>query len=131
MKIYVAGKYGTDEVESLIEDIDASTEHEIACDWTYFPVNKPYREYASNNTFSGAMISGVKDSDVLILVCYDGMYGAMVEFGAALAHGKEVWIILNDCRESIFMAHTGTQIYTAKRVRDKLGLSETSDKDNT
>ena len=68
------------------------------------------------------MKRGVKDCDLFILIGADRLYGAMVELGIALAHNKEVLLVDNLCRDSIFFAGSGVIEYTIEEVYRRLNL---------
>jgi nucleoside 2-deoxyribosyltransferase len=135
MKIYVAGKYGTPRVEKLMEDIVNSEDHELTCDWRTFPPDcKPYVDKVrQNRPLADNMVQAVKDADLFILVLENGLYGAMVELGVALAEGKRVWVALEfdenqqkvDHRESIFMCCTNVKYMDLEIMRENLYLPAT------
>ena len=131
MDICVAGKYGTERVSSLMEDITNSDEHKLTCDWRTFPPDcKPYtKKVSQNRPLADNMVQAVKDADLVILVLADGLYGAMVELGVALAEGKRIWVGMEfdegkkvEHRESIFLCSTNVKYMDLEIIRENLYL---------
>ena len=133
MKLYVAGKYGTKRVSSLMQDIVDSPDHELTCDWRMLPADyKPYfKNVGKNRPLADQMAQAVKDADIFILVLGDNLYGAMVELGVALAEGKRVWIGLEfdaasgrelEHRKSIFMCASNVKYMDLEIIRENLML---------
>lgn len=47
-------------------------------------------------------LMGVSDADAVVLMAEEGLYGALIEVGAALAQDVEVWIVGKMPRGSVF-----------------------------
>lgn len=62
------------------------------------------------------------DCDVLVLFLIEGIYGAMLEAGAALAMGKEVWLVTGTAavRYSIFFEHPLCETIDRKELRRRI-----------
>ena len=109
---YVAGKYEDPAVDDVMTLVHKHG-HNLTLDWKELEAFKPYEDFAEDNSSAAeAMIDAVVEANVLILVGYDGLYGAMVELGAALASDTEVWFYMPDVevRYSIFMFHPAVDI---------------------
>lgn len=121
MKFYVAGRFmHYKKVREIIDQLKFAG-WECTHDWTRtdefdefgnpvipadgtgvgakdLPLEKQ-QEYAVND------LIGASDCDVLVLLGHDHLWGAMLEVGVTLAHGKQVWIIRHEMtRYSVFWA---------------------------
>lgn len=123
MNIYVSGKYDTPEVMGLIAALKDS-QHDVTCDWTEFTIAKPYLEHEENAEYAIEMIEGVHHCELFILIGADNFYGAMVEFGAALALDTDCWLVHNDCRETVFFTHPLVELKSIEQVYKDLGLHD-------
>lgn len=86
--VYVAGKVAED--NSSIQDVVGRFEKAgftISYDWTRAKgIQKPYLDHAKRNAAAAEdMRNGVKVCEVFVLLCGGDIYGAMAEFGMALA----------------------------------------------
>lgn len=110
MNIYVAGKVkdgciGC--VQTLMKDLRAAG-HNITYDWTQCDIRKPFDDdVAGSREAAALMLEGVRSADLFILLYEEGLYGAMVELGTALADPtRPVLLVLHDedapIRDSIF-----------------------------
>lgn len=97
MKLYVASKFENYREVEEFEDWAIGCGHVITYSWTPTaeavldgprPGNIPSRESCALDDFRG-----VKDCHVFVLLLWPGLQGALVEFGMALAMGKEVWLV--------------------------------------
>jgi hypothetical protein len=117
MHLYVAGRFR--EYRRIREAIDKliAAGNTITHDWTrsdefnehgepMVPIGPGQSvevltdEEARNYAF--ADIRGVRDADAVVLMAGDGLYGALIEVGAALALSVEVWIVGDMPRDSVF-----------------------------
>lgn len=115
LNIYVAGRFREyEKVRAVIDEIK-SMGHEITHDWTrsaefdekgnpLVPLIGSAEALTPSDAKKYAVDDreGVKWADVLILLADDeGLYGALIEAGMAIAWSVEVWVV-NPVRSSVF-----------------------------
>lgn len=131
MKLYFAGRSSSwKEVRTWIERAKQCG-HEVTYDWTK-DVEKYGRgdqEETPHQVLAQAAssdLTGAYDCDVLVLFLEPNIYGAMVELGAALAGGKNVWLVFfNDevkYRFSVFFVHPLTEFIVEQELADRLAV---------
>lgn len=111
MRIYVAGRFRRYERVRALVDAIAAQGHEITHDWTRNCEFGPDGHLLAPDEASIPPerlaacahddVRGAAEADLLVCIADEPLTGALIEIGAALAHGAEVWIIA-PWRESIF-----------------------------
>jgi len=123
VKVYVAsrftlaGVFATREVQRLCRDAG----HTITFDWTgHFDAALRLVDSASGLLDAGALsaleakgaledFKGASDADVLILIPYEGIKGALVEVGIALGSSASVLVIGDDKAVGLFRHLPGVE----------------------
>lgn len=107
MKIFVVGPLHRYERIRSLTDAIAAQGHEITHDWTRncqfdsggdLLANTPPEQLAE---CADAAVRGAAEADLVVCIADERLVGALVEVGAALGAGAEVWLIA-PWRESIF-----------------------------
>lgn len=109
MKIYVASKTDNWQSVAFLQERLREGGHKITCDWTVNvkEVGGAAVSDQERQAFADADLQGVRECDVFILLCYTGMCGAYIEFGAALADGKTILVAGKPERDSVFFECDG------------------------
>lgn len=121
LRFYVAGKAGGGEdlVRGAGERLRARG-WDWTMDWTGIAVATPYLDHADTNApVAAAMLAAVAASDLVVLVPGPGVFGALLETGAALAAGTTV-AVLGSSRESIFWCLPHVELVTDLDALDDL-----------
>ena len=117
-RVYVAGKFGSTKPKDIIRSLEDQG-HFVTYDWTGEAIPKPFLGDAQAPYSAAAahrMVQAVRKSDALLLLSDNRAFGAMVEFGAALAYGIPVLIVLpHDGRQSVFMAHPLVRVISMRQ----------------
>jgi hypothetical protein len=95
MDVYVASKAENYLVIRLFMRALEEAGHDITYDWTTaVEVNGPAGGNINYRREMAALdLNGVKECDIFVLVMYKGMVGSLIEFGAALAWDKHIYIV--------------------------------------
>ena len=110
MRIYVATKFTNMQRASVVMRELEKAGHTITHDWTVPEHNTRSRIQCATDD-----LEGVKSADAVVLLRVDGMRGAWIEVGAALAQKKLV-IVLDYDGEPVFLELP--QVYKAKSIED-------------
>lgn len=104
MNIYVAGKFEETDAVRNIQATLRQAGHTITHDWTgENPENRTGKELADFlKECARKDLVGVINADVLVLLNHDRAFGAMTEFGIALANRIPVLILRSEIRDNIF-----------------------------
>lgn len=124
--VYVAGRTSDIERVRRIQKMFIDRGYIVTFDWTgpNGEIRKDWDGMAHSRGQRLAVVelSAVASADVTVLVWKDpednrqGMVGALIEAGAALAFGNHLWI-LNPSRDSVFFHHRNSQVF---RTEDEL-----------
>jgi|JRYG01.1.fsa_nt_gb hypothetical protein len=114
--IYLAGKVENDlsSVSTFADELE-NRGHTITYKWWEHDCPKPFlapENYALSQAASLSMEAGVKKSDTFILLAHSAILGAAIEFGIAMGYNgrRDVYVVLDDERSSIFYAHPAVQM---------------------
>ncbi len=113
MKIYIATKTDNYKQAQRIRDLLLDAGHEITFDWTEVvaevgpdkglrsdtPPDREFQRICAQND-----MQGVREADALVMLCYPGLCGTLIEVGAALVLGTPVIILGEPERNSVFFA---------------------------
>jgi len=94
LRFYVAGRLSNAGRVRQVLDAIRERGHTITYDWTVgADANGKFCDPPERwPEISSAEIAGVKSADTVVIV-QPGGFGAHTEFGAALASGKDVWVV--------------------------------------
>jgi len=126
--IYLAGKQNAAElsIADFAVELESQGHHVTEKWWEKGTLSKPYLENLdASRPAAAAMVAAARDSDVFILFAEDNLFGALVEFGAALSSVDEhpekmVYLLTPDeaFRQSIFYAHPDViAVQSLERIR--------------
>lgn len=100
MRIYIAARFSRREEAGEVAAILTDLGHSITSSWIWQPASEMYREDGPNFAGEAAQkdLDEVESSDTLVYLSEMedniwGRGGRHVEFGAALAFRKDVWVI--------------------------------------
>lgn len=109
MKIYVAGKTDDWERVRTVQNMLKKLGHEITFDWTEI-VEKvgPDTGLTADDEFRRKCAesdrTGTDEADLLVMLCYPGLCGTLIEFGMAAARRIPIIVIGEPERNSVFFA---------------------------
>ena len=127
--IYLAGKQNAAElsIAEFAVELEENGHHVNEKWWERGVLTKPYLDNLDTSAPAAvAMMKAAKESDVFVLFAEDNLFGALVEFGAALASveqhpGKKVYVVTpqETFRQSIFYGHPDVIVsQSLQRIRD-------------
>ena len=95
--------------------------HTVTLDWTQLEGLKPYEQNSKRSAEAAAqMIKAVQDADLFVIFPDKGGTGMYAELGAALAMGKQVFVIGN-LNKPIFLFHPLiTRVSSIQELEEKL-----------
>lgn len=109
MKIYVAGKTDDWPRVKTVQEMLKRLDHEITFDWTRIvsevgpdtglTADEEFRRVCAENDRIG-----VDEADLLVMLCYPGLCGTLIEFGMAASRRIPILVIGEPERNSIFFA---------------------------
>ena len=103
MKFYVASRTKrTPEVKALIATL-TERGHSVTHDWTTFEfeLNRPYPADTAR-LCAEKDLAGIKEAEVFILLCDEGISGMYVELGYALATNTHIYSVGKDNGHTVF-----------------------------
>ena len=104
--VYISAKIvpGNDVVLALLAWCEQHG-FECAYNWIEHPIARPFTGQPAAEEAAGAMISSAGSSDLFVLILTDGLVGALIELGAALATAS----ITNGDLPAIYIVGTPAQ----------------------
>lgn len=104
MRVYVAGKFEETQAVRAIQAKVRAAGHEITHDWTgEDPAGRQGEELALFlKECAEKDLFGVMSADALVLLNHDRAFGAMTEFGLAVASQIPVFVLKSEVRDNIF-----------------------------
>lgn len=111
MKIYIAAKFTIKEEVRKLFKLFEERGHEIHSDWTLHKTISPYEENQElARQYSIEDLSGVKESDVFILLSDENGRGMYVELGVAILSNMQrerprIFIVGKKNNNSLFYFH--------------------------
>lgn len=104
-KIYVASSFLNKDLASRLMGDLREAGHSITHDWTTESTNgmAPIERAVYLEECAREDLQGVLDCDTLVLIDHPKARGAYTEFGAALALGKRIFVLLAEAEPNIFL----------------------------
>jgi hypothetical protein len=123
LSVYVAGRTTDIDKVRRIQQLFKDNGYVVTFDWTG-PNGEIRKDWYGVSDARGAQLAqtelnAVKRASITVLVWKDpednrqGMIGALIEAGAALAFGNELWV-LNPSRDSVFFHHKNAKVFTSE-----------------
>jgi hypothetical protein len=125
--VYVAGRTFDIERVRRVQQMFRDVGYRVTFDWTG-PDGEIRPDWGGIASERGAVLSrreleAVRGAAITVLLWKDptdnrqGMVGALIESGAALANGRQLWVV-GPSRDSVFFHHTNARVF-----EDESGLS--------
>jgi hypothetical protein len=122
MRVYVAGRTTDLDRVRNAQRLFESAGHEITCDWTmqvdYFTSNPDQLDDINKRACASGDLEGVLSADLVCVMMNGGMCGSYIEIGAALAAGKNVWLVGKPERDSVFFYLPGVYFILEEKLFD-------------
>jgi nucleoside 2-deoxyribosyltransferase len=111
VKIYVAGKTDDWERVQTVQEMLKRLGHEITFDWTRnnniesggpdmgLTADDEFRRKCAEND-----IMGTDEADLLVMLCYPGLCGTLIEFGMAVMRRIPIIVVGEPERNSVFFS---------------------------
>ena len=125
-RVYVAGSLKDVERVRGVMNLVRLAGHEVILDWTKMelPANGDDGSLGPElqRAIALAELRAVTDASLVILLYQDNLLGALLETGAALSAGKDIWVVNAD-RASVFWSLPGVELVAPRdlyrRLRDR------------